>query len=144
MRCQIGKGSICHNFCRSQIAEALGRHLAGDVMGCYSAGTAIKTQMNQDAVRLMKQYYSINMETTQYGKLLSSIPPVDIVVTIGCNVQYPFLPCRYCEDWGGDDSTGKSDLKLLAVMEKMASNISVLKNDFTGRSVVKIVNTLIL
>ena len=31
---------VCvHNSCRSQIAEALGNHLAGDVLECYSAGT---------------------------------------------------------------------------------------------------------
>lgn len=90
---------ICvHNSCRSQIAEALGRHLAGDVMECYSAGTETKPKINQDAVRLMKQLYNIDMEATQYSKLLSEIPPVDIVVTMGCNVQCPFLPCKRRED----------------------------------------------
>ena len=46
---------ICvHNSCRSQMAEALGKKLAGDVLECYSAGTETKPQINQDAVRLMK------------------------------------------------------------------------------------------
>lgn len=47
---------ICvHNSCRSQIAEALGKHLAGDEFDFYSAGTETKPQINQDAVRLMKE-----------------------------------------------------------------------------------------
>ena len=79
---------ICvHNSCRSQIAEALGKHLASDVFESYSAGTETKPQINQDAVRLMKQLYDIDMEKTQRSKLLSEIPPVDIVITMGCNVE---------------------------------------------------------
>lgn len=101
---------ICvHNSCRSQIAEALGRHLASDVFESYSAGTESKPQINQDAVRLIKHLYGINMEQNQYSKLLEDIPPVDFVVTMGCNVQCPFLPCNHREDWGLDDPSGKDD-----------------------------------
>ena len=101
---------ICvHNSCRSQIAEALGRHLASDVFESYSAGTETKPQINQDAVRLMKQIYDIDMEKTQYSKLLSDIPPVDVVVTMGCNVKCPFLPCTERFDWGIEDPTGAGD-----------------------------------
>ena len=101
---------ICvHNSCRSQIAEALGRHLASDVFESYSAGTETKPQINQDAVRLMKQIYDIDMEKAQYSKLLSDIPPVDVVVTMGCNVKCPFLPCTERFDWGIEDPTGAGD-----------------------------------
>ena len=101
---------ICvHNSCRSQIAEALGKHLASDTFDSYSAGTETKPQINQDAVRLMKELYGIDMEQTQRSKLLEDIPPVDVVVTMGCNVTCPFLPCKHREDWGLDDPTGQSD-----------------------------------
>jgi arsenate reductase len=101
---------ICvHNSCRSQIAEALGKYLASDVFESYSAGTETKPQINQDAVRLMKQTYDIDMEKTQYSKLLSDIPPVDVVVTMGCNVKCPFLPCTERFDWGLEDPTGAGD-----------------------------------
>lgn len=101
---------ICvHNSCRSQIAEALGKYLASDVFKSYSAGTEVKLQINQDAVRLMKQLYGIDMEQTQSPKLLADIPQVDIVVTMGCNVACPFLPCKHREDWGLNDPSGKND-----------------------------------
>lgn len=101
---------ICvHNSCRSQIAEALGKHLAADVLECYSAGTEVKGKINPDAVRLMKELYGIDMEATQRPKLLNDIPPVDIVVTMGCNVDCPYLLCKHREDWGLEDPTGKSD-----------------------------------
>ena len=84
---------ICvHNSCRSQIAEALGKHFASDAFESYSAGTETKPQINQDAVRLMKQIYNIDMEKTQQSKLIAALPPIDIVITMGCNVACPYLP----------------------------------------------------
>lgn len=113
---------ICvHNSCRSQMAEALGKLLASDVFESYSAGTETVPRLNRDAVRLIKRLYGIDMERTQYSKLLSALPPVDVVVTMGCNVDCPHLPCRYREDWGLDDPTGKSDevfLKTIAAIEQ--------------------------
>jgi len=119
---------ICvHNSCRSQIAEALGKHLASDFFESYSAGTETKPQINQDAVRLMKELYSIDMEQTQCSKLLEDIPPVDVVVTMGCNVACPFLPCKHREDWGLDDPTGKSDDEYISVIKSIEDKIKQLK-----------------
>jgi arsenate reductase (thioredoxin) len=44
--------------------------LASDVFESYSAGTQTVPQINQDAVRLMKQLYGIDMEQTQYSNLI--------------------------------------------------------------------------
>lgn len=120
---------ICvHNSCRSQIAEALGRHLAGDAFESYSAGTETKPKINQDAVRLMKQLYHVDMEQNQHSKLLSAIPAVDIVITMGCNVSCPSLPCRYREDWGLDDPTDKGDKCFLEVIRRIENKILDLKH----------------
>ena len=120
---------ICvHNSCRSQIAEALGKLLAADVFDCFSAGTETKPQINQDAVRLIKRLYGVDMEQTQYSKLLSEIPPVDIVITMGCNVSCPSLPCRYREDWGLDDPTGKGDDCFLDVIHTIEKKVIELKS----------------
>ena len=119
---------ICvHNSCRSQIAEALGKKLAGDVFESYSAGTETKPQINQDAVRLMKQVHGIDMEQTQYSKLLSDIPAVDVVITMGCNVQCPWLPCEFREDWGLEDPSGKEDADFLTTIEAIHWRILDLK-----------------
>lgn len=119
---------ICvHNSCRSQIAEALGRYLAADAFESHSAGTETKPQINQDAVRLMKQLYGIDMEQTQRSKLLEDIPPVDIVVTMGCNVACPLLPCKHREDWGLDDPTGKSNAEFEHTIKAIHSKIEALR-----------------
>ena len=119
---------ICvHNSCRSQIAEALGKHFAGDVFDSYSAGTETKPQINQDAVRLMKEIYGIDMEKTQYSKLLTDIPEVDVVVKMGCNVVCPYLPAKHQEDWGLDDPTGKDDEEFQRLIQTIESNVMDLR-----------------
>ena len=120
---------ICvHNSCRSQIAEALGRHLAADVFESYSAGTERKDRINQDAVRLMKEVHRIDMEAEgQHSKLLSDLPAVDVVVTMGCNVQCPFLPCAWREDWGLEDPTGKPDEEFRKTIRLIEEKVLSLK-----------------
>ena len=120
---------VCvHNSCRSQIAEALGKKLASDAFESCSAGTETKPQINQDAVRLMKTIHGIDMEATQHSKLLSDIPPVDVVITMGCNVQCPFLPCSHREDWGLEDPTGKNDEAFAATIRAIEGKIIDLKS----------------
>lgn len=126
---------ICvHNSCRSQIAEALGKRFAGDIFESYSAGTEIRPQINRDAVRLIKQKYGIDMEKTQRPKLLEDIPPTDIVITMGCGVRCPLLSCKYHEDWGLDDPTGKSDEEFLAVIETIEKKIIRLKQQIEAEN----------
>ncbi|MGI6560008.1 MAG: arsenate reductase ArsC [Saccharofermentanales bacterium] len=122
---------VCvHNSCRSQIAEALGKRYASANYEFYSAGTEIKSEINQDAVRLMKHIYDVDMEATQYPKLIEDIPAVDIVITMGCNVQCPTIKCEYREDWDLDDPSGKSDQEFWKVIQAIENNI---KNKFTIR-----------
>ena len=120
---------ICvHNSCRSQIAQALGRHLAADVFESYSAGTERKDHINPDAVRLMKQIYQIDMEAEgQHSKLLSDLPAVDVVITMGCNVRCPMLPCQWREDWGLEDPTGKTEAEFLKTIAQIEKKILDLK-----------------
>ena len=119
---------VCvHNSCRSQIAEALGRVLADDVFESYSAGTALKAAINPDAVRLMKQLYGIDMEKGQRPKLLADIPAVDVVITMGCSVTCPNLPCKRREDWGLEDPTGKPDDAFIAVIRAIEARVLALR-----------------
>ncbi|MBO5293471.1 MAG: arsenate reductase ArsC [Lachnospiraceae bacterium] len=119
---------ICvHNSCRSQIAEALGKHLASDVFESYSAGTETKPQINQDAVRIMKQLYGIEMEKTQYSKLISDIPEPDIAISMGCNVGCPFIGRAFDDNWGLDDPTGKSDEEFVQIIKEIRTRILQLR-----------------
>lgn len=123
---------ICvHNSCRSQMAEAFGKILGLNVFESYSAGTEERDKMNQDAVRIMKKI-GVDMELTQRPKLLREIPEVDIVITMGCNVSCPTLPCKHREDWGLEDTSGKSDKEFIytrdKIKEKVEDLVSRIKN----------------
>ncbi len=118
---------ICvHNSCRSQMAEALGKKYGIDVFESYSAGTETKPQINQDAVRIIKNLYNIDMNETQKSKLLSEIPTVDIVIKMGCNVVCPHLPAKHVEDWGLEDPTGKSDEEFIKIAKTIEIKVKEL------------------
>ena len=121
---------ICvHNSCRSQIAEALAKHLASDVIEGYSAGTEKKPQINQSAVRLMKQIYGIDMEKDQYSKLIDDIPTPDIAVSMGCDVSCPYIGKAFDDNWGLVDPTGQSDEVFKTVISQIEKNILQLKEN---------------
>lgn len=115
---------ICvHNSCRSQIAEALTRHFASDLFDSYSAGTETKPHINPDAVRLVKQLYGIDMEQTQYSKLISDTPEPDIVISMGCEVGCPYVGRPFDDNWGLDDPTGKEDAAFLQVIQQIEAKV---------------------
>ena len=120
---------ICvHNSCRSQMAEALGKRFAPDVFLSYSAGTETKPRINPDAVRVMKQLYGIDMEKDQYSKLIDELPAIDWVITMGCNVNCPYLPSRFREDWGLEDPSGKSDEEFIRTAREIERRILDLRD----------------
>ena len=124
---------ICvHNSCRSQIAEAFGKKYLEDICDCYSAGTEVKPQINQDAVRLMKQHYGIDMEKEQYSKLMEEIPAVDIYISMGCNVTCPYIPGKTNFNWGLEDPTGQEDEKFLEVMRVIEEKVLELREMVKG------------
>ena len=99
---------VCvHNSCRSQMAEAIAKILAADVFEAYSAGTEKENEINPVAVEVIKELYAVDMTATQHVKLLEALPRIDILVTMGCNVTCPYLPCQHSEDWGLEDPSGK-------------------------------------
>ncbi len=125
---KIKVGFICvHNSCRSQIAEALTKHYASDVFEAYSAGTETKDRINQDALRLVKARYGIDMELTQSSKLIEVLPPLDVVITMGCNVECPYLPCKFREDWGLDDPSGKDDSEFNRIIDIIEFKVKELR-----------------
>ena len=124
---------ICvHNSCRSQIAEALGKKLAFDVFESYSAGSETKMQINQDAVDIMKKLYGIDMEKTQYSKLVCDIPTPDILISMGCNVECPYIGMPFDDDWGLDDPTGKSDEEYIKVIKEIKGKVLALRERIQG------------
>lgn len=119
---------VCvHNRCRSQMAQALGRLLAGDVFESVSAGTEPGERIDPEAVRLVREHWGVDMEQTQRCKSLSELPEVDVLVTMGCGVDCPVLPCRRREDWGLEDPSGGPEETYLAVLARIEERVRDLR-----------------
>lgn len=97
---------VCiHNSCRSQMAEGWAKELGKDVFEAYSAGTENYPEVKPRAVQVMEES-GVHM-SEHHPKLLSDIPAeIDILVTMGCGVECPFVPCKHREDWGLEDPSG--------------------------------------
>jgi arsenate reductase (thioredoxin) len=122
---------VCvHNSCRSQMAEAITKKLASDIFEPYSAGTETKPRINQDAVRIIRDLYGVDMNLTQHSKLLDDIPQeLDVLVTMGCNVECPFIPTQHREDWGLDDPSGLPDEAFLKTAELIKEKLLTLRQE---------------
>ncbi len=127
---------VCvHNSCRSQMAEAIAKIFAADVFEACSSGTEIKENINPDAISVIKELYGVDMSETQKPKLLAELPKIDILVTMGCQVACPFVPCRYREDWGLDDPTGKGKEVFLQTADVIKQKVLDLKNRIENQSI---------
>lgn len=126
---------ICvHNSCRSQMAEAVAKIMYSDILEAYSAGSEKVSHINQTAVKLIKEKYQMDMNETQSSKLIDEIPNVDIVITMGCNVNCPNFSSRHREDWGLDDPSNKEYIEYKKVLslieEKMADLVNRINNNY--------------
>ncbi|AAK76850.1 arsenate reductase [Clostridium acetobutylicum] len=127
---------ICvHNSCRSQMAEALGKLFAADTFEAYSAGTELKDNINQDAVRIIRDLYDIDMNEKHKSKLLKDLPKVDIVIKMGCNVVCPFVLSKHTEDWGLDDPSGKSDEEFIRTAKTIEEKVKDLAKRIINKEI---------
>lgn len=88
------------------MAEAICQQKYGEFFEVYSGGTVENEHVNQDALQTLKTVYQI--EGNYSSKLVETLPPLDIVITMGCNVDCPLLSCKYREDFGINDPSHKS------------------------------------
>lgn len=120
---------ICiHNSCRSQIAEYFGKKYLSDIYNIYSAGSEIKSEINKDAVRIIKQLYSDDISLSQHPKTINEIPEPDIVISMGCYNGCPYINKEFTADWQIEDPTGKSDFEFIKIINQIKEKILQLKN----------------
>lgn len=106
---KIKIGFICvHNSCRSIIAEGICRNRYSDIFEVYSGGTEKYDAPKPDALACLQRKYDIRGDFS--SKLIETLPPLDVVITMGCNVECPNLPAKYREDFGLDDPSGMDEM----------------------------------
>jgi arsenate reductase (thioredoxin) len=114
------------------MAEAIAKIIAADEFEAYSAGTHPAPEINKDAVEIIRELYGVDMTQTQRPKTLVELPPVDVVITMGCGVECPWLPGKYREDWSLDDPTGKEKGEFIKAAKTIEGKVKELKIRFNN------------
>jgi arsenate reductase (thioredoxin) len=120
---------ICiKNSCRSQIAEALARDIASDIIEPLSGGTDPGEQVDPGAVEAMREI-GIDIAQARPKQLPNEVlQSLDLVVHMGCGapgmcLTVPGIPS---EDWGVEDPVGKAQEKyreVVRIIEKKVRDL---------------------
>lgn len=98
------------NSCRSQMAAAFARHLAGDRFEVLSAGSEPAGAVNPDMLQVMQEI-GLDLAFLRPRPLddaLEETPSVDQIVSLGCGEACPSVPGAGVLDWDLPDPAGHS------------------------------------
>jgi arsenate reductase (thioredoxin) len=101
---------VCgENACRSQMAAAFTRQLAGDRFEVESAGSAPVREINPAMVEVMaeKGFDMAYLKPSAISELPDGWRP-DVVISMGCEVACPAFPGAATEDWDLPDPSKES------------------------------------
>lgn len=122
---------VCvENSCRSQIAEAFGKMLGQNVMDAYSSGSRPSGKVNEKAVAAMKEAgYDLS---THNSKSLEEIPDIewDLVVTMGCGDECPYVRARERQDWNIPDPKDMDMSKFREIRDFIRARVLELAEKF--------------
>ncbi len=121
-----------HNAGRSQMAAGWMRHLAGDGVLVYSAGSEPADALNPDAIDVMREV-GIDI-TDELPKPWTDevIRAADIVVTMGCGDSCPYVPGARYIDWELDDPAELDLPGVRRVRDEIRARVEALLAELRG------------
>ncbi|MFM9225037.1 MAG: arsenate reductase ArsC [Actinomycetota bacterium] len=111
-----------HNAGRSQMAAGWLRALAGDAVSVFSAGSAPGAGLNPVAVEVMGEVGIDIAGSSPQRWPEEMLHAVDVVVTMGCGDECPYIPGKRYIDWPLEDPAGKG----IEVVRRVRDEIKVL------------------
>jgi arsenate reductase len=97
-----------HNAGRSQMAAAFLNQLANGQVRALSAGTNPGTRVHPDVVEVMREV-GIDLAGAVPQKLTTELASgADLLITMGCGDECPYIPGLRRDDWPLDDPKGRS------------------------------------
>jgi arsenate reductase len=97
-----------HNAGRSQMAAAFLNQLANGKARAASAGTNPGTRVHPEVLEAMKEV-GIDLSSAVPQKLTTELASgADVLITMGCGDECPYVPGLQQEDWPLDDPKGRS------------------------------------
>lgn len=128
---------VCvHNAGRSQMAEALTRHLAqerGMPVIAESAGTVGGKSLNPVAVEVMREI-GISMDQ-QHPKLITQamVDESHRIISMGCGVDAEACPAKFLltEDWQLDDPAGQGHDAVRSIRDEIKRRVEAMLDELS-------------
>ena len=115
---------VClHNAGRSQMSEALFTRAAAGHHEARSAGTTPGDRVHPEVVEAMREY-GIDLVSRTPRKLTSADAEwADVVVTMGCGDECPYLPGTQYVDWDLEDPKGRPIEEVRATRDEIERRV---------------------
>ncbi|MFC5381072.1 hypothetical protein [Aquipuribacter nitratireducens] len=123
-----------HNGGRSLAATVLTRHLAGDAVEVRSAGSEPGDSLNPVVVEVLHER-GLSTEG-EHPSLLTrdGVAAADVVVTMGCGEQCPFVPGTRYLDWELDDPKGQDLDTVRRIVHEVEAHVRGLLDELGVRA----------
>ncbi len=121
---------VClHNAGRSQMSRALFERAASGRHEARSAGTTPADRVHPEVVEAMSEL-GVDVSGRTPQKLTTEMAQwADVVVTMGCGDECPYIPGRRYLDWELADPKGKSLGEVRAVRDEIARRVAALVDE---------------
>ena len=116
---------VCvHNAGRSQMAAALAQHLSAGRVHVRSAGSAPTGRILPTAIQALAER-GIEL-SEEFPKPLTDdvVHAADVIVTMGCGDECPYVPGRRYEDWDVADPDGQPIEVVRAIRDDIQARVT--------------------
>jgi arsenate reductase len=121
---------VCkQNAGRSQMSQALFEQVANGHHQSRSAGTRPREQIHPVVVEAMREQ-GIDLSARRPQRLTDDLAAwADVVVTMGCGDECPYIPGKTYIDWDLTDPVGKSLGEVRAIRDDIGTRVTQLARD---------------
>ncbi len=118
---------VClHNAGRSQMSAALFERAANGRHRALSAGTTPAERVHPEVVEVMREL-GVDLEGRTPTRLTRELAEqADVVVTMGCGDECPYIPGRRYLDWDLEDPKGRPLDEVRATRDEIARRVEAL------------------
>ncbi len=124
---------VClHNAGRSQMSQALFEQAAAGRHGALSAGTTPGDRVHPEVVEVMRELDIDLADRTPQLLTRELAEQADLVITMGCGDQCPYIPGRRYLDWDLLDPKGRPIDEVRATRDEIADRVHRLVAELDG------------
>ena len=121
---------VClHNAGRSQMSQALFEVAASGAHEAESAGTTPAERVHPEVVEVMRELNIDVAGARPQGLTREMAERADVVVTMGCGDECPYIPGKRYLDWDLPDPKGRPLEEVRAIRDDIAARVEELVRD---------------